>query len=122
MRLMKLFTVTLLGIAVCTSQPVWAGGRNSYIGTVTLSPNPAPSGTTLIVISGSGFKPGEGLNVGLPGIVPSYNVVTDASGAFTLNYTMAGAAPFTGGDYTFQIQRWSRKRWATIVTANLHVY
>jgi len=85
-----------------------AGGKpgGGSTATLTVSPNPAPVGITAVIVSGTGFKPGEGLSVGLPGIVPSYSIVTDSNGNFSFVYTMAGNQPFTAGQYTFQALRW----------------
>jgi len=95
------------------------GGRGGgSTGTMTASPNPAPVGITAVTLSGSGFSPGEGLSVGLPGVIPSYSIVTDASGNFSFTYSKAGNAPFSAGQYPFEAHRWQSGGWvfATSVT------
>ena len=124
-----LAALTVLALSSVTDNPAEAaraagkgGGKpGGTSATMSVSPNPAPVGITAVTVSGTGFKAGEGLNVGLPGIVPSYSIVTDSNGAFSFVYTMAGSQPFTAGEYTFQALRW-KNGWTILgATATLIV-
>jgi len=86
--LAALVAATLL-VSIMAGGPALAarGGKGgSSSATLTVAPNPAPYGTTSIVISGSGFGGGQFLRVGPRGMIPTAFVTTDANGAFSITY------------------------------------
>lgn len=93
--------------AVDAARPAGKGhGKPGSAATLTVSPNPAPVGTTEVTVTGSGFKSGEGLLVGIPGVIPGYGVTTDSSGNFSFTYTKSGGEPFSAGSYPFEAWGW----------------
>jgi hypothetical protein len=94
-----------------------SGGKpDSSTAAISVSPNPAPNGITAIVISGSGFKPGEGLSVGPAGVIPWYRITVNGSGGFSFTYTRTGNAPFTTG--TYPVQAWGTQGGKSVLKAS----
>ena len=109
-----LAALTVLALSGATDTPAEAargggkgGGKPSTSSaTMSVSPNPAPVGITAVTVSGAGFKAGEGLLVGIPGVFPGYGITADSSGNFTFTYSKSGDAPFSAGTYPFEAWGW----------------
>jgi hypothetical protein len=77
----------LVMLAVSTDAADAARGGNggsSY--TVSVSPNPAPYGTSAFVISGSGFKANSVVSVNVSGMLCCGMSYTDSSGSFSYTW------------------------------------
>ena len=90
-------SVLLFSALAGTGADAAKGGANGTTSapTLTVSPNPVPNGTTSIVISGSGFRANQTLEVGYWGGIPSYTFTTNGNGSFSIVYEPA-AGPFYG--------------------------
>jgi hypothetical protein len=92
----------LLLSAVALTGPTLAGkpGTADAGGpTLSVSPNRVPFGATSIVISGSGFRSNQTLDVGVAGGIPSYRLATDGNGSFSLTYTPGSGSFSTASPY-----------------------
>ena len=106
-----LATLTVLAISGVMDSPAEAarnsargGGKPSTGATLSVSPNPASVGITEVTVSGRGFKAGESLLVGIPGVWPGYAPTPDSEGNFTFTYSKS--APFSAGTYPFEAWGW----------------
>jgi len=110
----------LLLSAVALTGPTLAGkpGTADAGGpTLSVSPNRVPFGATSIVISGSGFRANQGMQVGIWGGIPSYYVVTDGNGSFSLSYTPGSGSFDTASPYTAFAAKFKGHRLETLATA-----
>jgi len=117
-------TIGLMGSALAGGSALAArGGVNATESgpSLTVSPNPVPNGSASITISGSGFRANQTLSeVGVWGVIPSYMVVTDGNGSFSLTFTSAGG-PFWEGSYAAVAANFKGHRLVTLASTNFTV-
>jgi hypothetical protein len=70
------------------------GGGGTSTASLTVSPNPVPA-YTHPTVSGTGFKAGETLLVGIPGDWSFTRITADSGGAFSFVYTARELSPAT---------------------------
>ncbi len=70
------------------------GGNGDAVATLTVSPDPVPA-FTHPTVTGTGFKPGETVYVGIPGDLRFTAVTADGSGSFSFMYTDRDLKPWT---------------------------
>ncbi len=113
--------IGLLGSALAGGSVLAAkGGPNATTSggpTLTVSPNPVPNGTPSIVISGSGFRATQTLEVGYWGGIPSYTVVTDGNGSFSIVFVPADGPFYGPSSATAFAAKFQGHRMVTLATA-----
>jgi hypothetical protein len=89
--------------------------------TLTVTPNQVPLGATSINISGSGLGSNQGLQVGVQGGIPTYYVVTDGNGSFSLTYTPGSGSFDTASPYGAFAAKFKGHDLVTLATATFTV-
>jgi len=116
--LMALAAVALAVSALFATNALAGGkGAGAESPTITVSPNQVPYGATSIVISGSGFRANQGMQVGIWGGIPSYYVETDGNGGFSLTYTPGSGSFDTASPYTAFAAKFKGHRLVTLAEA-----
>ena len=80
------------------------GGNGNTAATLTVAPNPVPA-YTHPTVTGTGFKSGKEVLVGIPGDLRFTSVTPDSTGAFSFIYTARTLAPDT-----YTMEAWVAER------------
>lgn len=84
---------------------------------LTVTPNPAPLGTSDFVVTGSGFVPNALVFSGVSGWLPWYSATTDAMGSFSYAFHHDTRA----GQFEILADQQQRKTWVVMATAVVEV-
>ena len=121
-KLVALAVVTaVMALGIATTAPADAAprGKPSSSATLTVSPDVAPAWGGQYTITGSGFEPDTGIQLGQSiagGCCSTFMVRADATGSFTMTgYTEAP------GPYVFTASILTRKGWRAVASDTLIV-